>query len=188
MLYIHPTILSNHCLPYYIYTHPGVDRIWKCPKSSGQWEYLWKSHSLSTSGQDDYVYTKCIYIYMYNYIQLYTHIFIYIYMYISIIYKPMYIYIYICIYIYIYTHIYRCIVSSILLKAHAVQHDQQPGPKRIGLGLCLRKHLRGGWNHRRRLRCFLLDNGVNQQILGYEGGNLLEGNVIYWIYWDTTNQ
>ena len=36
------------------------------------------------------------------------------------------------------------------------------------------------------------DSGVfcwtMEQILGYEGGNLLEGNVIYWIYWDTTNQ
>ena len=143
-----------------------------------------------------YILSVYIYTIIYNYIHTYSYIYMYISIYIYI-YLCIYIYIYLCIYIYIYIHmyiyilysyIYRCIVSSILLKAHAVQHDQQPGPKRIGLGLCLRKHLRGGWNHRRRLRCFLLDNGVNQQILGYEGGNLLEGNVIYWIYWDTTNQ
>ena len=78
--YVHKYIYSYIYTPpfyptivfHYIYTHPGVDWIWKCPKSSGQWEYLWKSHSLSTSGQDDYVYTKCIYIYIHIHIYIWV--------------------------------------------------------------------------------------------------------------------
>ena len=41
-------LLYNYYI--YIYSHPGVDRMWKLQNIFTKWEYVWEFHILSTSG------------------------------------------------------------------------------------------------------------------------------------------